>query len=70
MVVGQRGSESEGDGGGVRMVVGRRRSENSWERSVYFLSTITSQKFEEIRLWNETMRNVILLHAREAKSVD
>ena len=39
--------------------------------SVDFLSTITSQNFEEpIRLQNETMRNVIPSHAHEAKSAD
>ena len=39
--------------------------------SVYFLSTITSQNFEEpIRLRNETMRNMIPSHAHEAKSAD
>ena len=39
--------------------------------SVYFLSTITSQNFEEpIRLRNETMRNVMPSHAHEAKSAD
>ena len=39
--------------------------------SVYFLSTITSQNFEEpIRLQNETTWNVIPSHAHEAKSAD
>ena len=38
---------------------------------MYFLSTITSQNFEEpIRLWNETMWNVIPSHVHKAKSVD
>ena len=38
---------------------------------VYFLSTITSQNFEEpIRLQNETTRNVIPSHAHKAKSTD
>ena len=39
--------------------------------SVYFLSTITFQNFEEpIRLQNETTRNVIPSHAHKAKSAD
>ena len=39
--------------------------------SVYFLSTITSQNFEEpIRFQNETTWNVIPSHAHEAKSAD
>ena len=39
--------------------------------SMYFLSTITSQNFEEpIRLQNETTQNVIPSHAHEAKSAN
>ena len=39
--------------------------------SMHFLSTITSQNFEEsIRLQKETTRNVIPSHAHEAKSAD
>ena len=39
--------------------------------SIHFLSTITSQNFEEpIRLQNETTRNVIPSHAHKAKGAD
>ena len=39
--------------------------------SMYFLSTITSQNFEEpIRLRNETTWNVIPSHAHKAKSAN
>ena len=52
-------------------LVPRPRLKHQKRISVYFLLTITSQNCEEpIRLWNETVQNVILSHAHKAKSAD